>query len=82
MRLIAAQRHPQRAGEPLTKICGGRWGCGELRWIEEFRVHTTGGRATYCGDCERQFNRFRGGWDSVYDPFEIPAGLNPLGQRV
>lgn len=71
------------SADGITKVCDGRWGCGELRWIEEFRVHTAGGgRATYCRDCEREFDRFRKGHDSHFDTRETPIGLLPELTRL
>lgn len=54
------RRYPQRAGEPLTRICGGAaGGCHEERWIEEFRILSSGCRCTYCMDCEAEQSRAR-----------------------
>lgn len=49
----------QREGEPLTKLCAGAHGCGEERWIEEFRILANGSRSAYCVDCERRYDRRR-----------------------
>jgi hypothetical protein len=58
-----------------TRICSGKYGCGELRWLNEFRVLASGYRATYCHDCELEFDRFRKGFPSRFDQPEEPAGL-------
>lgn len=55
------------------KLCGGAHGCGEERWIEEFRLLSSGSRAAYCRDCERRFDKWRKGRSGE----EIPAGLRP-----
>jgi hypothetical protein len=54
-----------------TRLCDGKNGCGELRWIEEFRVLSHGSRASMCRDCERQYDHAR----RVTDPEVIPVGL-------
>lgn len=65
--------------EPLTKLCAGKWGCGEERWIEEFRVLSTGNRASYCHDCEAEYNRFRKGSPSRYDELLSYGVRGPVG---
>jgi hypothetical protein len=65
--------------EPLTKLCAGAHGCGEERWIEEFRVLSTGSRATYCEDCERRFDRKR---KATVAGEEIPAGIDPESYSI
>jgi len=64
------------AAKSSCKVCSGKYGCGDLLPIECFRRHsTTGGRSTYCRDCEAEFDRFRKGFPSRHDPIEIPWGL-------
>lgn len=61
-----------------SKRCAGRWGCGEYRWIEEFRLLSSGQRAAYCADCERRFDCWRRHGRHP-DLIEIPSGLLPGG---
>lgn len=63
-----------------SKLCAGINGCGELRWIEEFRVLSSGYRAAYCGDCERRFDCWRRN-GRHFDFMEVPSGLVPRGCR-